>query len=85
MGRGCRAFDALAGLDDETTSPGSVSFQVFGDGRLLHDSGVVRGGDPARPVSVDTTGVRMLGLRVTDGGDGRDFDHADWADARLSC
>ncbi|KOV80842.1 glycoside hydrolase family 97 catalytic domain-containing protein [Nocardia sp. NRRL S-836] len=85
LGRGCRAFDASVGLDDETTSPGSVNFQVYGDGRLLHDSGVVRGGDPARPVSVDTTGVRMLDLRVTDGGDGRNFDHADWADARLTC
>ncbi|ANZ39995.1 alpha-glucosidase [Lentzea guizhouensis] len=85
LGRGCRAFDALVGLDDETTSPGSVSFQVLGDGRLLHDSGVVRGGEAARPVAVDTTGVRMLSLRVTDGGDGRNFDHADWADARLTC
>ncbi|WP_410661006.1 NPCBM/NEW2 domain-containing protein [Amycolatopsis sp. lyj-112] len=32
--------------------------------------------------TVDTTGVRMLSLRVTDGGDGRNFDHADWAEAR---
>jgi alpha-glucosidase len=34
---------------------------------------------------VDVTGVRMLRLLVTDGGDGRDFDHADWTDARLTC
>ncbi|MFJ6673804.1 glycoside hydrolase family 97 catalytic domain-containing protein [Actinosynnema sp. NPDC091369] len=85
LGGGCRAFTAVVGLDDETTEPGSVVFQVFGDDRPLFDSGVVRGGDPARPVSVDTTGVRMLSLRVTDGGDGRNFDHADWADARLAC
>jgi hypothetical protein len=31
------------------------------------------------------TGVRVLTLRVTDGGDGKNFDHADWADARVSC
>jgi hypothetical protein len=36
-------------------------------------------------MTVDTTGTRMLSLRVTDGGDGKNFDHADWADARLSC
>ncbi|MEU4769813.1 glycoside hydrolase family 97 catalytic domain-containing protein [Actinosynnema sp. NPDC023794] len=85
LGGGCRALTAVIGLDDETTSPGSVVFQVYGDGRLLHDSGVLRGADPARPITVDTTGVRMVDLRVTDGGDGRNFDHADWADARLAC
>ncbi|MCO1582093.1 NPCBM/NEW2 domain-containing protein [Crossiella sp. SN42] len=31
------------------------------------------------------TGARTLTLRVTDGGDGRNFDHADWAEARLPC
>jgi len=36
-------------------------------------------------VSADVTGVRVLTLRVTDGGDGRNRDHADWADARLTC
>lgn len=85
LGGGCRTLTAVIGLDDETTSPGSVVFQVFGDDRLLHDSGVLRGGDPGRPITVDTAGVRMLELRVTDGGDGRNFDHADWADARLAC
>jgi hypothetical protein len=34
---------------------------------------------------VDVTGARMLTLRVTDGGDGKNFDHADWADARVTC
>ncbi|MBY8852071.1 NPCBM/NEW2 domain-containing protein, partial [Saccharothrix sp. MB29] len=85
LGGACRSFGAMLGLDDETTSPGSVVFQVVGDGRVLHDSGVVRGGEPGRAASVDTTGVRTLVLRVTDAGDGRNFDHADWADARLDC
>ncbi|ROP35161.1 glycoside hydrolase family 97 catalytic domain-containing protein [Saccharothrix texasensis] len=85
LGGGCRELTAVIGLDDETAEPGSVVFQVFGDDRLLYDSGVLRGGDPARPITVDTTGVRMVGLRVTDGGDGRNFDHADWAEARLAC
>ncbi len=63
---------------------GSVTFQVLVDDEVRHDSGVVRPG-PAVPVSVDTTGARMLTLRVTDGGDGKNFDHADWVDARLDC
>lgn len=84
LGGRCRSFDALVGLDDETTQPGSVTFQVLTDGTVRHDSGVVRPG-PALPVTVDTTGARMLTLRVTDGGDGKNFDHADWAEARLDC
>ena len=35
--------------------------------------------------TVDISDVRMLSLRVTDGGDGRNFDHADWAEAALTC
>jgi alpha-glucosidase len=84
-GRQCSAFTAGIGLDDETTSTGSVVFQVYGDGLLLHDSGVVREKGAARAISVDVAGVRMLSLRVTDGGDGKNFDHADWAEARISC
>ncbi|WP_181774986.1 glycoside hydrolase family 97 catalytic domain-containing protein [Amycolatopsis pittospori] len=84
LGRACRSLTASIGLDDETTEPGSVVFQVVGDGRMLYDSGIVRKG-AALPINVDTAGVRMVALRVTDGGDGRNFDHADWAEARLTC
>jgi hypothetical protein len=34
---------------------------------------------------VDVTGIRMLSLKVTDGGDNKNFDHADWAAAQLTC
>ncbi len=84
-GRRCSTFTAGIGLDDETTEVGSVVFQVYGDDRLLHDSGVVREKTAARAVSVDVSGVRMLSLRVTDAGDGKNFDHADWIEARIAC
>lgn len=84
LGGRCMAFSALLGLDDEITEPGSVAFQIMGDGNELYDSGVVRPG-PAVAAEVDVSGVRMLVLRVTDGGDGKNFDHADWADAKLTC
>lgn len=84
LGGRCSSFSAALGLDDEITEPGSVAFQITGDGNALYDSGVLRPG-PAVPAEVDVTGVRMLVLRVTDGGDGKNFDHADWADAKLSC
>jgi hypothetical protein len=84
LGRRCSTFTAQVGLDDETLQPGSVVFQVFGDDRLLQEKPVSTKGS-AQSIFVDTTGIRMLSLRVTDGGDGKNFDHADWADARLSC
>jgi hypothetical protein len=62
-----------------------VVFQVWGDTTKLFDSGVVRGGSPAREVSVRLDGRRRLRLVVTDGGDGGSSDHADWASARLLC
>lgn len=84
LGGRCATFSAALGLDDEITQPGSVAFQIMGDGKQLYDTGVLRPG-PAVPVSVDVSGVRMLTLVVTDGGDNKNFDHADWADAKLAC
>ena len=85
LGRGCERFSAKIGLDDETGQPGSVAFQVFGDDEPLYDSGIIQGKGAAVPIDVDVSNVRMLSLRVTDGGDGRNFDHADWAEAALTC
>lgn len=85
LGRSCERLTAKIGLDDETTEPGSVVFQLYGDDKPLYDSGTIRGKGAAVPIDVDVSGVRMLSLRVTDGGDGRNFDHADWAEAALTC
>lgn len=86
LGRECERFTAEAGLDDETDSPGSVAFRVLdGSGAVRYDSGTVRSGEAPLEVSADVTGVRMLTLRVTDGGDGKNFDHADWAAAQVHC
>ncbi|MGH2539039.1 MAG: NPCBM/NEW2 domain-containing protein [Actinomycetota bacterium] len=80
----CSVFAADVGLDDETGTQGSVSFEVWGDGARLGDSGLVDGGQPSRPLVADIAGVRTLELRVRPV-DGVDFDHADWADARIDC
>jgi hypothetical protein len=76
-------FTAMVGIDDETEKRGSGVFQVWVDGVKRYDSGVMRGGDPAQAVAVDVKGAKTLRLVVTDAGDGFEFDHADWADARL--
>ncbi len=62
---------------------GSVVFQIFADERKVFDSGVMRGKQPAKKVSVPLDGVEELLLLVTDAGDGINCDHADWADAQL--
>jgi alpha-galactosidase len=84
-GGDCTQVSAQVGVDDETTNRGSVAFEIWGDGTLLAESGVVTGGQPAIPLTAAVSGVDVLELRVTDGGDGVNYDHADWADARISC
>ena len=82
---GAKRFTATVGIDDEVGGgKGSAEFQVIGNGRkTLWTSGVMRQGQPPKTLDVDVTGQKILLLRVTDGGDGYDFDHADWADARF--
>ena len=83
-GRGQR-FGAMVGVTDGLPEGGSVEFIVSGDGRVLFDSEIVRGGQPAKPVDVSLAGVQMLTLQVTDAGDGMNSDHANWADAKIEC
>jgi alpha-galactosidase len=78
-----KRFTAVVGVDDSASSQGSVEFVVSGDGKVLWQSGVLKSGDPAKPVSVNLAGVKTLVLGVTDGGDGESNDHADWADAKI--
>ena len=80
---GTRRFTAAIGIDDETNGGGTAEFKIVGDGKVLWESGVVRGRDPVRPVDVDLTGVRRLELVVTVAGDGYGHDHTDWADAKF--
>ena len=78
------SFSAQVGIDDEVTGhEPAVEFELYGDGKKLWSSGIMRLGDAARPCSVTLTGVQKLELVVTDGGNGNYYDHADWAEARF--
>ncbi len=72
------------GIDDEVNGQGSIHFQVFGDGVLLFDSGTLTGASATMSINVNVTGVKTLQLMAltTIPGD-IDYDHADWANARL--
>lgn len=76
-------FRAHVGVDDEVGGTATVVFEVVGDGRLLARTEVMTPADAARALDIDVSGVQRLTLRVTDGGDGINSDHADWADAQL--
>jgi hypothetical protein len=77
-------FNADIGVDDEVGNNGSVIFQVFGDGVKLYDSGVMTGSTATKSISVPVAGKNAFSLVVIDGNNGPDFDHGDWADAKLS-
>lgn len=85
LGQACSRFTADVGIDDETAGKGSASFHVFADGLELFDSGLMTGATPPKRVNVDLTGRRDLRLFVGVGGDDFQFDHGNWAGARLSC
>ena len=81
----CTAFQSFVGLDDEVGSNGSVIFQVWADGVQLYDSGVMTGATATRTATANLTGRQELALIVTTGGDNPNYDHADWADATITC
>ncbi|WP_206739772.1 NPCBM/NEW2 domain-containing protein [Streptomyces lydicus] len=81
----CSAFTAQVGIDDESGDRGSVGFEVWADGKQVAASPAVTGADAAKAVSAPVAGAQTVRLVVTDGGDGIDYDHADWADAKFQC
>lgn len=82
-GQGDR-FTSVVGVDDSAEGNGGVGFQVVADGRVVWESGRLSGKDDSKTVDVDVRGVKILELRVNDGGDGGGYDHADWADAKVT-
>ncbi len=78
-----KKFTAYVGLDDEATKQGSVEFFVLGDKKVLWKSGVMKKGNKAKKIDIAINGINKLGLLVTDAGDGDNYDHADWCDAKI--
>jgi alpha-galactosidase len=86
LGGRCTTFAADVGVDAEVGSGrGSVTFTVLGDGVTLATSPVKTGGQAATSLSVNVSGRNTLRLTVGNGGDNINYDHADWANARVTC
>lgn len=85
----CTAFSAIIGVDDAVGTNGKVVFQVYGDGNLMYTSIPMDGSTPTQQVNLvlnaNPTSVQQLRLVVNDGGNGLNYDHADWAAAEVYC
>ncbi len=81
----CLAADIA--VDDAAGGRGSVVFGVHleRDGKLqtVFTSDVIRGGEAAKPISVDVSGAQSVTLTVDYADRGDELDYADWLDARL--
>lgn len=81
---GSTRFSSFVGVDDEMkNSAASVNFKIYGDGKLLWESGLMKNGEQAKKVDISVKDIKILKLLVTEGGDGINADHADWADAKF--
>ncbi len=83
VNRKAKRFTSSVGVDDEAQKPASIEFYVLGDKTILWKSGVMKKGDAPKTADVDVSHIKVLGLLVSDAGDGIDYDHADWCDAKL--
>jgi len=78
-------FIAVVGVDDAALgNPGSVTFCISGDNKILWESPLMRPGQAALPVDLEIKKVKILTLEVKDGGDGIGYDHGNWAEARFT-
>jgi alpha-galactosidase len=80
---GAKTFSASVGVSDTCGGPGTAVFRVLGDGKELFNSGVMKP-KQVKQVNVDVSRTKSLLLTAGDAGDGVDFDHAIWADAKFT-
>ena len=73
------------GADDMGNPMIPLSFYVVGDQKVLFESKDMKHGDPAVSVDVDLSGIKQLGLLITDnvGGIGNKKTYGNWANAKL--
>ena len=80
-----KRFFAEVGVDDSSNTAIPLTFYVLADQKVLFQSKPMHVGDAAVSIDVDLTGVKQLGLLITDtvGGLGNKRTNGNWANARL--
>jgi len=91
LGQPAGRFMAEVGLENNddtqrgaTMGNGSVTFHVLVDGKAVFTSPERRLKDGALPLDVSLNGAPEFEIRVKDGGDGRGWDQALWAEATVT-
>ncbi|MFE7131806.1 sigma-70 family RNA polymerase sigma factor [Streptomyces sp. NPDC057638] len=85
LNRECSRYEARVGVDDLTMGLGAVRFSFYGDDIRLWRSRVVRGGDPAVPLSVEISGSKTVRLVVEPQSPFDSLALAGWANSGLRC
>ena len=85
LGGTCSKLTTSVGIDDDVQGPGSVVFQIYVDHTMVADSGLMTTTTPTKTLAANLSGADTLKLVVTDGGDGIEYDHADWAEPVIEC
>ena len=79
---GAQFFRSIIGISDgiKSCKKTAVTFELLDqEGRVLYGSGLVDHKTLAKSIQIDVSNVEKLTLKVTEGGNGRDCDHANWA------
>jgi hypothetical protein len=62
-----KSFSTSVALDDSSNADALARAYILGDGKLLAETGIIKKGDPAKPLTADLSGgVKQLVLRVDD-------------------
>ncbi len=85
LNKNAKSFSALIGLDDLGNKDIPLTFYVLGDGKVLFESKEMKFGDNPIQIKVDLTGIKKLGLLVTDkiGGIKNKRTYCNWVNAQL--
>ncbi len=76
-------FKTDTGLSKKSGRKGSVIFKIYLDGEEVYRSSLIGGKNKPEHVEISVSGKKNMELIVEDGGDGIDFDHAIWGNAKL--
>lgn len=85
LNRECSTYQATVGVDDMNLGLGKMRFSVYADGIRLWQSGYVKGGDPALPLSVNIAGRETVRLVVEPHSAFDKLLLADWAESKFRC
>ncbi|MGL4821226.1 MAG: NPCBM/NEW2 domain-containing protein, partial [Bacilli bacterium] len=80
--KGFDTFEAMIGVDQSVdVGQASVSFEVWADEKMVYNSGLYKGTENGRFISVPISGAKTIKLITKDGTGGNAYDHSVWGDA----